>query len=71
MSTVIMASSLSGVMVIMLITGPKVRGFKPGRPDRISTAIKISNTPFFGSEAVGPRSQDTACKKKNYFGKYE
>jgi hypothetical protein len=42
--------SLSGVMVSVLATGPKLRGFKPGRGDEFLRAIKISSTPSFGVE---------------------
>jgi hypothetical protein len=42
-----------GVVVSVLATGPKVIGFKPGRGDGFSRAMKILNTP---SLAGGPMS---------------
>jgi hypothetical protein len=41
---------LGGVVVSLLATGLKGRGFKPGRGDRFLRAIKIRNTPSFGWE---------------------
>jgi hypothetical protein len=46
---------LGGIMVSMLATRPKVRGFKPGRGDGFLSAIKIGGG---GGEAVGPMSYD-------------
>jgi hypothetical protein len=43
-------SRLNGVVVSMLATGSKGRGFKPGRGDGILRAIKIRSTPFLGWE---------------------
>jgi hypothetical protein len=43
-------------MVSMLATGPKVRGFKPGRGDGFLWTIKIRCTPSFGGE-VNPSAQ--------------
>jgi hypothetical protein len=37
-------------MVSVLATGPKVRGFKPGRGDLFLRAMKIRSTPSFGGE---------------------
>jgi hypothetical protein len=37
-------------MVSVLATGPKVRGFKPGRGDGFLKAIKIRSTSSFGGE---------------------
>jgi hypothetical protein len=41
---------LGGVMVSVLVTGPNVSGFKPGRSDTFLRAIKIRSTPFFRRE---------------------
>jgi hypothetical protein len=43
-------SLLGGVVVSVLATGPKGRGFKPDRGDGFLRAIKIHNTPSFGWE---------------------
>jgi hypothetical protein len=37
-------------VVSVLVTGPKGRGFKPGRGDGFLRAIKIRSTPSFGRE---------------------
>jgi hypothetical protein len=37
-------------VVSVLATGPKSRGFKPGRGDGFLRAIKIRSTPSFGGE---------------------
>jgi hypothetical protein len=37
-------------VVSVLVTGPKGRGFKPGRGDGILRAIQIRSTPSFGWE---------------------
>jgi hypothetical protein len=37
-------------VVSVLATGPKVRGFKPGRGRRIFKGDKIRSTPSFGGE---------------------
>jgi hypothetical protein len=42
---------LDGIAVIVLSTGPKVCGFKPGRGDGYLRAIKIRSAPSFGGEA--------------------
>jgi hypothetical protein len=41
---------LGAVVVSVLATGPKGRGFRPGRGDGFLRAIKIRSTPFFGWE---------------------
>jgi hypothetical protein len=41
---------LGGVMASVLETGPKVRGFKPGRGDEFLRAIQIRRMPYFGVE---------------------
>jgi hypothetical protein len=46
-------------MVSVLAIGPKVRGFKPGRDDEFSRAIKIRSTPSFGWEVKPP----APCRK--------
>jgi hypothetical protein len=43
-------SHLGGVVVSVLVTGPKDRGFKPGRSDGFLRAIKIGSTPSLGWE---------------------
>jgi hypothetical protein len=48
-----------GVVVSVLATGPKGRGFKPGRGDGFLRAIKICSTPSFGWE-VKP---EVPCRK--------
>jgi hypothetical protein len=40
-------SFLDGVVVSVLATGPKGRGFKPGRGDGFLRVIKIHSTPSF------------------------
>jgi hypothetical protein len=50
LASVAMKSRLSGVVVSVLATGPKGRGFKPGRGDGFLKAIKIQSTPSFGGE---------------------
>jgi hypothetical protein len=49
---------LGGVVVSVLATGPKGRGFKPGQGDGFLRAVKIHSTPFFGWEVKreGPMS---------------
>jgi hypothetical protein len=51
------SSRLGGVVVSVLATGPKVRGFKPGRGDGFLSAIKIRSTTSFGLEVKreGPK----------------
>jgi hypothetical protein len=41
-------SLLGGVMVSVLVIGPKVCGFKPGGGDGFLREIKIRSTPSFG-----------------------
>jgi hypothetical protein len=41
---------LGGVVVNVLVTGPKGYGFKPGRGDGFLRATKIRSTSFFGCE---------------------
>jgi hypothetical protein len=55
---------LGNVMVSVLAIGPKVSGFKPGRGDGFSRAIKsIAHLSSEGSKAASPMSLDfTACK---------
>jgi hypothetical protein len=50
---------LGGVVVSVLSTGPKGRGFKPGRGDGFLRAIKIRSTSSFGWE-VKP---EVPCRK--------
>jgi hypothetical protein len=52
-------------MVSVLAIVPKVSGFKPGRGDGFSRAIKsIAHLSSEGSKAASPMSLDfTACKK--------
>jgi hypothetical protein len=50
---------LDGVVVSVLATGPKGRGFKPGRGDGFLRAIKIRSAPSFGWE-VKP---EVPCRK--------
>jgi hypothetical protein len=40
-------SRLGGVVISVLVTGPKGRVFKPGRGDGFLRAIKIRSTPSF------------------------
>jgi hypothetical protein len=42
--------ALGGLVAIELPTGPKVRGFNPGRDDGFLRAIKIRSTTSFGGE---------------------
>jgi hypothetical protein len=46
-------------VVSVLATGPKGRGFKPGRGDGFLRAIKIRSTPSFGWEV----KRDTPFRK--------
>jgi hypothetical protein len=49
--------ALGGVVVSVLATGPKVRGFKPGRGRWILRVIKsVARLPSEGKKAVGPMS---------------
>jgi hypothetical protein len=50
--------ALGGLVVIVVATGPKVRGFKPGRGDGFLRAIKIRSTPSFGGEV----KLETPCR---------
>jgi hypothetical protein len=47
-----------GLMLSMLATGPKVRGFKPCQGDGFLKAIKIHSTPSsrMGTKVGGPMS---------------
>jgi hypothetical protein len=56
------ARRLGGVVVSVLATGPKGRGFKPSRGGRLLRAIKIRSTPSFGWE-VKP---EAPCKILRY-----
>jgi hypothetical protein len=57
--------ALGGLVVSVLATGPKVRGFKPGRGRWIwiFKDDKIRSTPFFGGEVKPsvPCRRFTAC----------
>jgi hypothetical protein len=53
-------SRLGGVMVSVLATGHKGRGFKPSRRDGFLKAVKIRSTPSFGWE-VKPKVR---CRRK-------
>jgi hypothetical protein len=57
--------ALGGPVVSVLATGPKVRGFKPGRGRWILRVIKIRSTPSFGDEVKPsvPCRRFTACKR--------
>jgi hypothetical protein len=50
-------SCFDGLVVSMLASGTRVRGFKPGRRRRIFSGEKILSMPSFGSKAVCPMSQ--------------
>jgi hypothetical protein len=50
---------LGGVAVSVLVTGPKVRGFIPGRSDGFLRAIKIRSTSSFRWDA----KPDVPCRK--------
>jgi hypothetical protein len=50
---------LGGVVVSVLATGPKVRGFKAGRGDGFLRAIKIRSTSSFGWEL----KPEVPCRK--------
>jgi hypothetical protein len=41
---------LGGVVVSVLATGPKGRGFEPGKDDGFLRAMKVHSTPSFGWE---------------------
>jgi hypothetical protein len=72
-----MYKSPRGVMLSVLASGPKVRGFKLGLGDVILRAIKIRSTPSFGGEVKpSDQCQDfSACRKitskceQRYFGR--
>jgi hypothetical protein len=53
----LVASRLGGVVVSVLATGHKGRGFKLDRGDGFLRAVKIRGTPSFGLEV-----QPEACK---------
>jgi hypothetical protein len=55
---------LGGVVVSVLVTGPKVCGFEPGQGDGFLRAIKIRITPSFGWE-VKP---EVTCKILRHMG---
>jgi hypothetical protein len=57
--------ALGGLVVSVLATGPKVRGFKPGRGRWIFKGDKIRSTPSFGGEVKPsvPCRRFTACKR--------
>jgi hypothetical protein len=57
--SIIKESLLGGVVVSVLATGPKCRGFELSRGDGSLRAIKIRNTPSFGEE-VKP---EAPCRK--------
>jgi hypothetical protein len=46
--TNLLLGRLGGVVVSVLVTGPKGRGFKTGRGDGFLRAIKIRSTPSIG-----------------------
>jgi hypothetical protein len=50
-------SGFGGLVVSMLASGTRVRGFIPGRSCWIFSGVKILSMPSFGSKAVGPMSQ--------------
>jgi hypothetical protein len=52
-------SLLGAVVISVLATGPKGRGFKPGRGDGFLRAIKIRSTPSFGWEV----ELEVPCRK--------
>jgi hypothetical protein len=43
-------SGFGGLVVSMLASGNRVRGFKPGRSCRIFSGVKILSKPSFGRE---------------------
>jgi hypothetical protein len=45
-------SRLDGVVVSVLATGPKGRGFEPGQGDVFLRVIEIHSTPSFGWEVT-------------------
>jgi hypothetical protein len=58
-------SYLSGVMISMLATGPKVHGFKAGQGNGFLRAIKICIMHQRGSKAISPMSQDFTSRKES------
>jgi hypothetical protein len=46
-------------VISVLVTGPKDRGFKPGRGDGFLRVIKIRSTPSFGWEQM----PEVPCRK--------
>jgi hypothetical protein len=46
--TILSLSRLGGVMFRVLVSGPKVLGFRPVQGDELFTAIKISSMSSFG-----------------------
>jgi hypothetical protein len=57
--------AFGGLVVSVLATGPKVRGFKPGRVRWIFKGDKIRGTTSFGGEVKSsvPCRRFTACKR--------
>jgi hypothetical protein len=58
--------ALGGIAVSVIVTGPNVRGFKPGKRKWIFNAdINLQHTSLQrGSKAGGPMSSDfTACQR--------
>jgi hypothetical protein len=56
---------LGGLVVSVLATGPKVRGFDPTEVDGFLRVIKIRSTTSFGEEVKPsvPCRRFTACKR--------
>jgi hypothetical protein len=54
-----------GIVVSMLASGSRVRGFKPGRSRWIFTGVKILSMPSFGREVkvFVPCPSFAACKR--------
>jgi hypothetical protein len=53
------ASHLGGVVVSVLATGSRSRGFEPSLGDGFLRTIKVSSTPSFGWEA----KPEVLCRK--------
>jgi hypothetical protein len=61
----------TGVLVSVLATGPKVRGFKPSRSDGFLKATIIRSTPSFGGKVNPSAPWRKILRKVNITSKYE
>jgi hypothetical protein len=55
-------------MISVLPTGPKIRGFKPGREDRFLRVSEVRGTISFRGEenTVAPKSRNFSARKNHF-----